>query len=31
MELWDKVDRYLEETLVRPDEALAAALDQGGR
>jgi len=27
MELWDKVDRYLEETLVRPDEALAAALE----
>jgi len=26
MEIWDKVDRYLEEKLVQPDEALEAAL-----
>ena len=27
MELWEKVDRYIGETLVQPDEALAAALE----
>ena len=27
MELWDKVDRYIAETLLRPDEALEAALE----
>jgi predicted O-methyltransferase YrrM len=26
MELWDKVDQYIADTLVQPDEALAAAL-----
>lgn len=26
MELWEKVDRYIGETLVRPDDALEAAL-----
>jgi len=27
MELWEKVDRYIGETLVRPDDALDAALE----
>ena len=27
MELWDKVDRYVEEKLVQSDEALQAALE----
>ena len=27
MELWDKVDQYIADTLVQPDEALAAALE----
>jgi predicted O-methyltransferase YrrM len=27
MEVWDKVDRYIDETLVRPDAALEAALE----
>jgi len=27
MELWDKVDQYLADTVVRPDEALQAALE----
>ena len=27
MELWDKVDQYLADTVVRPDEVLAAALE----
>jgi predicted O-methyltransferase YrrM len=31
MELWDKVDRYLEETLVQPDATLAAALEASDR
>ena len=33
MELWDKVDQYIADTLVQPDDALAAALeasDQAG-
>lgn len=27
MELWDKVDQYIADTLVQPDEALTAALE----
>ena len=27
MEIWDKVDQYIADTLVQPDEALAAALE----
>jgi len=27
MELWDKVDQYIADTLVQPDEALASALE----
>jgi len=27
MDLWDKVDQYLADTLVQPDEVLAAALE----
>jgi predicted O-methyltransferase YrrM len=27
MQVWDKVDRYISDTLVQPDEALAAALE----
>jgi predicted O-methyltransferase YrrM len=27
MELWDQVDQYIADTLVQPDEALAAALE----
>src|SRR5205823_11363307 len=27
MKLWENVDRYISETLVQPDDALAAALE----